>query len=79
MRQRKTPDLPVRWKHATKPPHEDICGLTCREISQEEAQSLLDGAGLGGNMAIVVIQVGAHRSGHIKLGDESYLHYMPKE
>lgn len=76
---RRTPILPIRWKHSTKPPHEDICGLTCREIEQQEAESLLEMAGLGGNMAIVVIQVGAHRSGTIKLGDESYLHYMPKE
>lgn len=49
----------VRWKHSVKPPMSSCGGLTCREMTQDEAESLLD----GDRMAIVAIQVAAHSGG----------------
>jgi hypothetical protein len=73
------PNLPIRWRLST-----DAFGVDAEDIPQQQAEKLLEQAGLKHMLVLVLLQVGGRQSGSIKIDDDKtrttkFLHYGPKE
>lgn len=66
-------EIPVLWKKSTS-----SLGADAEEVTQKEAANLLEEAGLN-ILPLILIQVGAHRSGTVNLLNGILLHYMPRD
>jgi hypothetical protein len=67
------PTLPIRWRLST-----DAFGVDAEDIPQDEAVKIITDAGLKNSIAVVLIEVGANKSGVVKITDKKFVHYAPK-